>query len=307
MKTRNKLMTAVIMLVISAVMLSTASYAWFTISTNPEIKGLETQVVVNENLEIAYATSTTVPGAGAAGDTTKMDTWGNLIDFDSGTGHDDYNALDYTLRPVKLDGDYFQYPTYGADGRINQIVDFTLETTDVGAANLADTDGKIYGYYFDIWMRSNMNGVISLDEATERSAEGTMGSGSILTVTGGSDTALAMAGDYMKVGYKVIGSSALAYADNAAGGTITYPPATVAVTENITAFTKEETTAGVYKLTGEITGTGTANTAYLVRIYVWLDGESITNAAASLSAAEIAGTLTLQFTNGAAASMDGQD
>ncbi len=50
---KQRLIAATAMLMVSAVMLTSVSYAWFTMSTNPEITGMTATVTANENLEIA--------------------------------------------------------------------------------------------------------------------------------------------------------------------------------------------------------------------------------------------------------------
>ena len=50
---KKKLTAAGAMLVVSAVMLSGVSYAWYTLSTNPEVSNIKANIAANENLEIA--------------------------------------------------------------------------------------------------------------------------------------------------------------------------------------------------------------------------------------------------------------
>ncbi len=324
MKLRNKLMVASVMLIISVLMMTTASFAWFTISTAPEIKGLNSTVVTNENLEIAFATNGEVPGAGTMEspyDTGKNTTWGNLVnveDTDIAATFQASNA-DKILRPATLNvaGTAFRYPTYGTDGRISNFVDIADSGT-IGAGNLTDSDGKYYGYYFDIWVRTNMDdsSITLSEDGGNRSTEGQTGEGSSLTIEGegATETAIKMAGDCLTVGYKVIGHSDLTYTQtpNAESDShIVYADVTADVTGTITKFEKTVDGDGAYTLKNAdgtfIVETPTANTAYLVRIYVWLDGTYITNAAASVTDGVITGTINLQFTNDAAASMDGED
>ena len=55
---RKKLMAAVAMLLVACIMVVSSSYAWFTLSTAPEVTGIQTSVGANGNLEIALATGT---------------------------------------------------------------------------------------------------------------------------------------------------------------------------------------------------------------------------------------------------------
>lgn len=62
---RKKLMGAVAMLLVASIMVVSSTYAWFTLSTAPEITGISTSVGANGNLEIALLNSDT------AGDLTR--------------------------------------------------------------------------------------------------------------------------------------------------------------------------------------------------------------------------------------------
>ncbi len=54
-KTKSKLLAAVITLLLSLVMLVTASLAWLTISTKPEISGMQVQLFTGKALLISDA------------------------------------------------------------------------------------------------------------------------------------------------------------------------------------------------------------------------------------------------------------
>ncbi len=308
MKMRNKLMAASLMLVVSILMMSTASFAWFTISTAPEITGMKSQVVVNENLEIAFAASAAVPGAGAANDTGDQTKWGNIIDI---TDTKDYASFNGTLRPLQINGNTFQYPTYGADGRISSFVSVQESATVVDKiTNLVDTETtpNVYGYYYDMWIRTNTDGDIKLLTAAgtvRGSTDSATGDGSSIAVavngTGSAETtALQMAANYIQVGYKILGESSLTYNGTTDKATVTYTDVTINTATPVVPFTKtaptgESAASYTYELSGIVKQSATANTAYLVRIYVWLDG-GVTNAAASLDTGLLDGAINLQFT-----------
>ena len=48
---RNRLVAAISMLLIASIMLVTSTYAWFTLSTAPEVKGINNSVAGNGSLE----------------------------------------------------------------------------------------------------------------------------------------------------------------------------------------------------------------------------------------------------------------
>lgn len=135
---RNKLMAAVAMLLVASIMTVTTTYAWFTLSTAPEVQGITTTVGANGNLEIAlsplsgdYNEIASTVGDGAIQDwTVKNLTWGNLLDLS-----DESYALDkIVLLPSRLNitegtgtsaatlaGSPLKIPVYGSDGRISQL------------------------------------------------------------------------------------------------------------------------------------------------------------------------------------------
>ena len=52
---KEKVAAAAMMFVIAAVTMTAATFAWITISTKPEVQGIETTVSGNGNLEIALS------------------------------------------------------------------------------------------------------------------------------------------------------------------------------------------------------------------------------------------------------------
>ena len=62
---RGKLIAAVAMLLVACVMMVSSTYAWFTLSTSPEVQGITTTIGANGNLEIALS-----PASGDPADIT---------------------------------------------------------------------------------------------------------------------------------------------------------------------------------------------------------------------------------------------
>lgn len=146
---RNKLFAAIAMLLVSSIMMVSTTYAWFTLSTAPEIQGITTTVGANGNLEIAlmpYSGNTSEITSGV-GDSNKgwyntyengelvvgkNYTWGNLLDVSEG-----YSLDEITLLPARLDitaaaqagrnatlsDSPLKIATYGADGRIDALAE----------------------------------------------------------------------------------------------------------------------------------------------------------------------------------------
>ncbi len=138
---RKKMMAAISMLLVASIMLVSSSYAWFTLSTAPEITGITTSVGANGNLEIALLTTETFSNpdqiTSNTGDSMTADgktaetaniTWGNLIDL---SNHTAYGMNKITLYPAKLNKDTADAnklataplgtPVYGADGRVEKV------------------------------------------------------------------------------------------------------------------------------------------------------------------------------------------
>ena len=164
---KSKLMAAVSMLLVSAIMVSVTTYAWFILSTAPEVKGMSTTVGSNGALEMAlvdYAgdlndiltnqIKTNVGDSSAAANKKVEEsnrTWGNLVDL-SGKyyGLSDGKMM---LYPSALNMDasnnnkigdmnaMLKYAAYGTDGRVAELKGDTFATKyDSG------TTGTFQGY-----------------------------------------------------------------------------------------------------------------------------------------------------------------
>ena len=133
---KSKLMAAICMLLVSSIMMVSSTYAWFTLSTAPEVTGISTAVGANGNLEMALLPLNGDVASIKSGESDSMAiqaktaaniTWGNLVDVE-----DDYGLETMTLYPSALN---FQdeektvinpvfpvsIPVYGADGRVSSL------------------------------------------------------------------------------------------------------------------------------------------------------------------------------------------
>ncbi len=137
---RKKFAAAICMLLIASIMMVSSSYAWFTLSTAPEVTGITTSVGANGNLEIVLLNwdsfTSTAPDLGVKSDvgdsmviqnkTLANITWGNLVDLDDATyGLDNIilNPAALNITDVATDGKtigsmILKAPSYGSDGRI---------------------------------------------------------------------------------------------------------------------------------------------------------------------------------------------
>lgn len=125
---KERVIAVALLLAMSISMMSSATFAWLTLSRNPEVSGLATTIATNGNLEIALSGADgEEPDESAVGDggqDVKLSniTWGNLINLSDPS----YGLEDITLRPATLNtGSLDESPlyavTYGADGRMEDI------------------------------------------------------------------------------------------------------------------------------------------------------------------------------------------
>ena len=192
---RNKLIAAISMLLVSSIMMVSSTYAWFTLSTAPEVKNISTTVAGNGSLEIALMPTTGLLRditAGVVGNAAvlkdKNIKWGNQVVL-SEEGNDPYGLSAISLNPALLNyakatedatEETFvaEHPLaiakYGFDGRIAG-----LDAQNVGIKSKADGEGfdsgnygvraigeltnntevtSAYGYVVDLAMRVNTTG-----------------------------------------------------------------------------------------------------------------------------------------------------
>lgn len=178
---KSKLMGAVAMLLVSAIMVSSATYAWFVLSTHPEVKGMSTTVGSNGALEIALLNNTTGKDGGLAnitagvGDskeavTKSNETWGNIVDLSGAS----YGLEKITLYPAALNATgtadavtfashsaLLKYAKYGTDGRITELA----ADTAAGKRNAENT-----GFFADTTDNPDY-GVRAIGTTTKASAE----------------------------------------------------------------------------------------------------------------------------------------
>ncbi|MBQ3192130.1 MAG: hypothetical protein IJO21_06075 [Oscillospiraceae bacterium] len=140
---KSKLMAAICMLLVSSIMMVSTTYAWFTLSTAPEVTGINTAVGANGNLEMALQrpdgdstqiASTTADSMEVKSKLESNITWGNLVDLADAN----YGLSNITLYPSQLntvagseEGKLriavapLSTPRYGYDGRITKLVQET--------------------------------------------------------------------------------------------------------------------------------------------------------------------------------------
>lgn len=144
---KGKLVSAVCMLLVAMIMVVSSTYAWFTLSTAPEVTGIQTAVGANGALEMALYTGTAPKdGMPATEDDVNL-YWGNIVDLENGYGLDQITLYPSLLTTVEDNPGVFastmlKTPSYGADGRVSGLlqntVTGTLEGTDGSKAFFAN-------------------------------------------------------------------------------------------------------------------------------------------------------------------------
>ena len=159
---RNKLMAAIAMLLVSSIMMVSSTYAWFTLSTAPEVTGITTSVGANGNLEMALLTTETYDNMDSiqsnVGNSSAIQavnlanvTWGNLVDLSASV----YGLTDIVLMPAALAYNAgsttninvvspLRIAEYGADGRVTTANGPTVSAVAANGA-FATGDTQTYG------------------------------------------------------------------------------------------------------------------------------------------------------------------
>ena len=140
---KQKLISAGAMLLVSAIMMVSTSYAWYVLSTAPEVANIKTQVGANGALEIALLDKNSwanlnlldmgdidesLPDQSQVAATVANLTWGNLVNL----GDASYGLDKIVLQPSRLyiekDGTGHKVnvvplktPIYGEDGRVKGL------------------------------------------------------------------------------------------------------------------------------------------------------------------------------------------
>lgn len=129
---KERVIAVALLLLMSAAMMTSATFAWITLSRAPEVSNVSTTVAANGNLEIALVKPDgSEPAESAVGDSSATLgqsvvnanlTWGNLVNLSD----ESYGLNNIVLRPALLGNttDLLLQPLkgvdYGEDGRLQQ-------------------------------------------------------------------------------------------------------------------------------------------------------------------------------------------
>lgn len=151
---KGKVVAMATSLLLAVVMLTSVSFAWYTMSRAPEVSSIRTQISSNGNLEVALAYADkdgnlVVPNSSGVGDSAAVQghvpanlTWGNLLNLSG-----NYGIENLVLRPAILaegSKNLLNSIYYGEDGRYEaENVDFSYtywtETQNGWAFTVSDT------------------------------------------------------------------------------------------------------------------------------------------------------------------------
>lgn len=297
---KKKLIPAVAMLTTSAVMLSTATYAWFTMSREVEVTGIKLTATTPQTIEISLGKATTgntlTAGQEATAPGTDETLWshtaatgsvykdfGKLIPASSVNGSDMFytvKATDNGKKVSDVDNPFNKATT--AAGWEFKDDDKSAETGDVVTA--ADKDGS--GYYLDIpvWFRTTSSTEVKLgvkatfentadkaDEEIYKAARVSIIDAKTAKATNGSSGVIASSDAvYYNEGSKAAVKAAAATEDAAYGKVTSVVQCDVNTDKQVTNATNATTVAKVTPVASGKTGYGDV-TQYYIR--VWLEGE----------------------------------
>lgn len=161
----GKLMAAISMLLVSAILMCLTSYAWFILSTAPEVSNLKTTAGANGALEIALqstgddgeraAIKSGVGSSSAVQDVSDANlTWGSIVDLSNGYGLDRVSLYPARLNINTTTGgvhseNYLTVPQFGEDGRVMGLKPVTnthYDSDTYGFVNNSNRGVTIMGF-----------------------------------------------------------------------------------------------------------------------------------------------------------------
>lgn len=169
---KKKLIPAVAMLTTSAVMLSTATYAWFTMSREVEVTGIKLTATTPQTIEISLGNGTGGTVEAPTNETKDNDLWMNSVA--TGSVYDtfgklipassvDGNTLYYTTNAIALGKDVqFDNENSPFKSAMDKLVTAVASNKSAVNGDLSASDDD--GYYLDIpvWFRTTSTSAVNL-------------------------------------------------------------------------------------------------------------------------------------------------
>ena len=180
MKKMRRLIPAIAMLLVSAVMLSTASFAWFTISTEAEVTGMSVAATASSSLLITDATDKFTSAVGTV-DISSQNSTTKLV---PATHEDNYgdNNLKAVANAASVNPSTGEYSgTYQAATKGNNYVEYTVYIGTTGTAltgqilnaEVSIANDPTYKLHravtVDFYVNGTYGGKINLDQVTKNS------------------------------------------------------------------------------------------------------------------------------------------
>jgi len=155
-KMKRRLASAVAMLLVSTMMLGTATYAWFTMNKTVTVTGMEVRTKVGSNLLVSHDTSIAGTTKNADNtftttDTTAVKAWLEPVSTNNAAATNFWYTLNAAANGAKISGDYLDYDVAGLGNATNttnfankfsedygvlksEVTSFGATTTPQGAA-----------------------------------------------------------------------------------------------------------------------------------------------------------------------------
>jgi len=291
---KKKLIPAVAMLTTSAVMLSTATYAWFTMSREVEVTGIKLTATTPQTIEISLGNGTGGTVEAPTNETKDNDLWMNSVA--TGSVYDtfgklipassvDGNTLYYTTNAIALGKDVqFDNENSPFKSAMDKLVTAVASNKSAVNGDLSASDDD--GYYLDIpvWFRTTSSTEVKLgvkatfentadkaDEEIYKAARVSIIDAKTAKATNGSSGVIASSDAvYYNEGSKAAVKAAAATEDAAYGKVTSVVQCDVNTDKQVTNATNATTVAKVTPVASGKTGYGDV-TQYYIR--VWLEGE----------------------------------
>lgn len=165
---KKKLFVSAMSLIMAIVLMTSTSFAWFTVSTAPEITSVKVQMGTMKNLEIANITATnktngpSEPATTDATQTNKYGYWGSTATFAEAAA-----GIQFPI--TKVDSNVVKTVEFDATGRLTAneqtltLTDGTMadDGTNTATAAVAAGDGTtqtlVVASSYTVWLRTNVD------------------------------------------------------------------------------------------------------------------------------------------------------
>ena len=197
-KNAKRLRSVIMLALMSIMLLSTATYAWFTLSDTARISGLTMSVTDVTGLRIHPDVDGNKPSEAS-------DKWSSKIDFAENGAPTLWKGS--LLPATTKDGIVFHKPVYDEDGKVSEVEELTGEDGKLSKTSAEDAEG--YYYETSFWMESmgeageivlvngdtsgnKKTGTYVIEDNTDKSGKTTMNAITALriSITDGNETAV---------------------------------------------------------------------------------------------------------------------